>query len=108
MLYELRIYEAVPGKLPALNNRFEKHATRFFAKHGIRTVGFWTTLVGPSALEFTYLLSYDSMADRERKWNAFSTDPEWLAVKRETEADGPLWSNIRNQFLAPISYSPLP
>jgi hypothetical protein len=108
MLYELRVYEAVPGKLPALNQRFEKHATRFFAKHGIRMVGFWTTLVGASANEFTYMLAYDDLADRERKWTAFSTDPEWLAVKRETEANGPLWANIRNQILAPTSYSPQP
>ena len=108
MLYELRVYEAVPGKLPALNQRFEKHTTRFFAKHGIRMVGFWTTLVGPSANEFTYMLAYDDMADRERKWTAFSTDPEWLAVKRETEAKGPRWANIRNQFLTPTSYSPQP
>lgn len=108
MLYELRIYEAVPGKLPALNQRFEKHTLGFFAKHGIRAVGFWTTLVGPNANELTYMLAYDDMADRERKWTAFSTDPGWLAVKRETEADGPLWAIIRNQFLTPTSYSPLP
>ena len=108
MLYELRIYEAQPGKLPALHSRFEQHTTRLFAKHGIGMAGFWTTLVGPSANEFTYLLRYDDMADRERKWMAFTTDPEWLAVKRESEANGPLLANIRNQFLTPTSYSPLP
>lgn len=108
MVYELRVYEAMPGKLPALNARFEQHATRFFAKHGIRMVGFWTTLVGQNANEFTYMLAYDDLADRERKWTAFSTDPEWLAVKRETEANGPLWATIRNQILSPTAYSPQP
>ena len=107
MLYELRAYEAVPGKLPALISRFENHTTRFFTKHGITVIGFWTTLIGPSANDFTYLVAYENMADREKKWTMFSTDPDWLAIKRETEKDGPLWANIRNQFLTPTSFSPL-
>ncbi|MBI5290802.1 MAG: NIPSNAP family protein [Chloroflexi bacterium] len=107
MLYELRIYEAMPGNLGAVSARFENHTTRFFARHGITAIGFWTTLVGPASNEFTYLLAYENMADREKKWNAFAGDPEWLAVKRETEKDGPIVANIRNQFLAPTPYSPL-
>ena len=107
MLYELRIYEAMPGQLPAVNARFENHTIKFFAKHGIAVVGFWTTAVGPSANELTYLLAYADMADREKKWSAFAADPDWLAVKRETEKDGPIVANIRNQFLSPTSYSPL-
>ena len=36
MLYELRIYKTVPGRLPAINERFAKHtAISFFKKHGI-------------------------------------------------------------------------
>jgi hypothetical protein len=107
MIYELRVYEAVPGKLPALVARFEKHTTQFFSKHGITMIGFWTTAVGPSANDLTYLLAYENMADREKKWTAFSNDPDWLAIKRETEKDGPLWANIRNQFLSPTRFSPL-
>jgi hypothetical protein len=107
MLYELRIYEATPGKLAALNTRFENHTTKFFAKHSIQVVGFWTTAVGPSNNDLTYILAFEDMADREKKWNAFSTDPEWLAIKQETEKDGPLSLKIRNQFLTPTRYSPL-
>ena len=107
MLYELRVYTAAPGKLAALSARFEQHTLHFFAKHGIQVVGFWTTVVGPSINDLTYMLAFADMADREKKWTAFQTDPEWLAVKRETEKDGSLWTDIRNQFLAPTGYSPL-
>jgi len=107
MLYELRIYEAMPGKLPAVSARFENHALRFFEKHGINVVGFWTTAVGPSSNELTYLLAFENMADREKRWAAFATDPDWLATKRETERDSPIVANIRNQFLVPTNYSPL-
>ena len=40
MLYEMRIYHCVPGRLPALNKRFETMTLALWAKHGIRPVGF--------------------------------------------------------------------
>ena len=45
MLYELRIYTANPGKLPALIARFRDHTCTLFEKHGIKNVGYWTNLV---------------------------------------------------------------
>ena len=40
MIYELRICDAGPGKLPALKDRFANHTVDLFAKHDITTVGF--------------------------------------------------------------------
>ena len=48
MIYELRIYHSMPGKLPALLSRFQNHTLRIWEKHGIRQAGFWTTLIGES------------------------------------------------------------
>ena len=45
------------------------------------------------------------MADREKKWGAFSTDPEWIAKRAETEKNGPLVQTFSNQFLKPTSFS---
>ena len=42
MLYELRVYECAPGRLPALHNRFRTVTCRKFAEHGIRVIGYWT------------------------------------------------------------------
>ena len=42
MLYELRIYHCMPGKLPAVVARFENATVALFEKHGIQQVGFWT------------------------------------------------------------------
>jgi hypothetical protein len=52
-----------------------------------------------------YLLAFDSIADREKKWNAFAADPEWLAARAETEKDGPIVAKVVNQFLQPTSFS---
>jgi|SRR6516165_6946155 hypothetical protein len=58
----------MPGKLSALLSRFQKHTLRIWEKHGIRQVGFWTTLIGRSSQEITYMLAWDSMAEREKRW----------------------------------------
>jgi len=39
-VYELRVYEAVPGRLGDLNKRFETLTIKLWEKHGIRPVGF--------------------------------------------------------------------
>lgn len=105
MLYELRIYQAIPGRLPALIARFQDHTLRIWEKHGIRQAGFWTTLVGESNLRLTYMLVWDSIADREERWAAFLADPEWLAISAETEKNGPIVLNISNELLVPTAFS---
>jgi len=105
MIYELRTYHCAPGRLPALNRRFETITLGFWEKYGIRPVGFWTTLVGPSNQALTYMLQWESLAERETKWGAFSSDPEWLAKRAETEAQAIIVERIENQILTPTSYS---
>jgi hypothetical protein len=75
MIYEQRIYRALPGRLPRLLQRFEADTLPLWEKHGLRPVGFFTTLVGESSNDLTYLLAWESMAERETKWGAFQADP---------------------------------
>ena len=39
MIYELRIYTAMPGKMPALLTRFRDHTCEIFERHGMKNVG---------------------------------------------------------------------
>jgi hypothetical protein len=39
-------------------------------------VGFRTTLIGKSSEQITYLLAWNTMAEREKRWNALLADPE--------------------------------
>ncbi|MGD9847275.1 MAG: NIPSNAP family protein [Variibacter sp.] len=105
MIYEMRVYRCVPMRLPALLKRFETITLKLWEKHGIRQAGFWTTLCGESNHDLTYMLVWDSLADREKKWTAFATDPEWIAKRAETEKDGPIVQTLSNQFLEPTSFS---
>jgi NIPSNAP len=105
MLYELRIYHAAPGKLPALNQRFATHTLKFWERYGIRQVGFWVPQIGDSNSDLYYMLEWESLAEREQKWNTFVTDPDWLKVRAETEKDGALVTHISNSILSPTAYS---
>ncbi len=107
MLYELRIYYAVPGKLPALSDRFANHTCGFFKKHGIGMVGFWTEDVGVSH-QLWYILSFQDMADREKRWSAFGSDPDWLKVRAQTDQAGPLVARVENSLMRLTPYSPQP
>jgi hypothetical protein len=105
MIYELRIYRCVPGRMPALLLRFQNETLRIWEKHGIHQAGFWTTLIGTSNHEVTYMLAWDSLAEREKRWGAFLADPEWAAVVAKTEEEGHLVENISSQLLVPTAFS---
>ena len=106
MIYELRIYETIPGKLPNLNDRFADHTVNLFKHHGIHVVGFWTEDIGTSN-QLVYMLGFESLADRETKWNAFQTDTNWQKIRAESEIEGPINARVRNMILKPTSYSPM-
>ena len=105
MIYELRIYHCVPGRLPALLKRFDTITLDMWKKRGIRQAGFWTVLVGESNQDLYYMLAWDSMAEREQKFGAFMADPEWHAKRAETEKDGQIVASITSMFLQPTSFS---
>ena len=107
MVYELRIYHCIPGRLGALHRRFEDVTLKLWDRFGIRPVGFWTTVVGPSSQTLTYLIRWESLADREGKWNAFISDPDWIAARVSSEKDGAIVEKVENQLLEPTAYSPM-
>jgi len=105
MVYEQRIYQCYPGRMAQLLERFETTTLLIWERYGIRQVGFWTPLVGKSNLELIYLLEWLSMSEREEKWEAFRSDPEWIAKREASEADGPIVASIENTFLEPTKFS---
>lgn len=105
MIYELRVYRCVPGRLPALLKRFDTITLKIWERHGIRQAGFWTTLVGESNQDLHYFLAWESLAEREVKWTAFQADPEWVAKRAETEKDGQIVANVASSFLLPTPFS---
>lgn len=106
MLYELRIYETVPGRIGALNARFQNVTLRLFERHGIRAVAFWEDLIGLSN-RLTYILAWEDLAHRDRAWTAFQSDPDWQAARAKSEEDGPIVARVISTIMKPTSYSPM-
>lgn len=102
---ELRIYDAVAGRLPDLNARFANHTLGLFEKHGIENVGYWTDLVGTSN-RLTYMIGYPDLGARQKSWESFQADPEWQRARASSEENGPLVYVSRHSILRPTSYSP--
>lgn len=105
MIYEMRVYDCLPGRLPALLQRFSDHTLALWDKHGIRQAGFFTTMVGQNNQRLTYFLAWESLAEREAKWTAFIRDPDWLKARDDSERDGQILANVSNEMLAPTAFS---
>ena len=107
-VYELRVYHCVPGGMPALLRRFETVTCRLFEKHGIKQIGFWTVAIGESNSDLIYLLQWESLADRDKKFPAFAADPEWIEALAQSRAEsGPIITSVTNSILTPTSFSAL-
>ena len=69
----------------------------------------WTDKFGESN-RLTYIVRYEDLADRERKWNAFLGDEEWNKARAASEAPengGPIVANVINTIMVPTDYSEL-
>ena len=106
MIYELRTYEAAPGKLGALNARFRDQTMPLFKRHNMQVVGFWTYAHGGWSDQLVYMMAFNDMVDRDAKWAAFQADPDWIKARDESQRDGPLATRIRSDLLRPTDYSP--
>ncbi|MGH6727538.1 MAG: NIPSNAP family protein [Pseudolabrys sp.] len=105
MIHEMRHYICVPGRLPALLKRFETKTLPLWKKHDINPIAFWTVLIGDGNNELFYLLAWSSLAEREKKWNGFMSDPEWISARADSEKDGPILATINNKILVPTAFS---
>ncbi len=105
MIYELRVYHCVPGRLPDLLKRFDTITLKLWQRHGVEQAGFWTVAIGSSNQDLYYMLKWRSLEERERKFGAFLADPEWMSARAESEKAGPIVAAITNTILQPTSFS---
>lgn len=106
-VFELRIYHAVPGKVPALTARFRDTASKLLAKHDLKAVGYWIPQDAPaSGNTFVYLLAHPSREGAKANWAAMFADPAFqeMAKMEQTEK---LVEKVDSIYMSPADFSPM-
>ncbi len=107
VVYELRIYHTFEGKLEPLLKRFREQETKIFERLGMHGVGYWTPDDEPlKGRTLVYMLRHKSRAAAKESWAKFGKDPEWVKLKAESEANGPLVEKHDITFLTLTDFSP--
>jgi hypothetical protein len=106
-VYELRVYHALPAKLPDLLKRFREHTTKLFERHGIKNVAYWTPTDEPAkSATLIYILAHPSREAATANWKAFQDDPEWKSVRDKSEENGKLVEKVDSTFMELTDFSP--
>jgi hypothetical protein len=107
-IYELRTYTCHEGKLEALKARFRDHTIAIFNRHGMESIGYWVPQ-DPEKSKNTliYILAHPSLEAAKKNWAGFQSDPEWLKVKADSEAAGPIVQKTESVYMTPTEFSKL-
>jgi hypothetical protein len=107
-VYELRTYTCNEGKLEALKARFRDHTISIFKRHQMLSVGYWIPQdAARSKNTLIYIISHESREAADKNWAAFRTDPEWVKVKADSEAAGPIVQKVDSVYMNPTDFSQL-
>jgi len=104
-VFELRVYHAVPGKLPALESRFRDTTSKILARHNLNAVGYWVT-DGASASDnaFIWVVAYSSPEEGKKNWAAMRADPEFQKVLSAEQAEKTV-EKIDVTYMRPTDFS---
>jgi hypothetical protein len=104
-VYELRSYTALPGKLPEVI-ALSPVARTLFAKYGVVSIGFFVPVEQKNGDKFVYILKHASREAAAASWEAFWTDPEWVAAQEASGWPEKVIHAWESTFLAATDYSP--
>ena len=110
-VYELRVYHLNPGMEPKILDRFRTAETGIFKRMGMQPVAYWTAIDGPALLPggggtLIYILRHRSREAATASWAKFSKDPEWVALKTESEKNGAYVATQEHTFMKLTDFSP--
>ena len=106
-VFELRVYHAVPGKLPALESRFRDTTSKLLAKHDLKVVGYWVPEDAPAwDNTFIFMLAHASREEANKNWDALWADPAFQEVVK-SEQSNKLVEKADSTYMRPTDFSPM-
>jgi hypothetical protein len=109
-LFELRTYRShsVLGHRKKVEMFEQGGELAIFKRDGLDTVFFARDVVGAGLPSLTYMLVFADAATREKNWDVFRQDPEWLKLRAQPGyADAEIVSGITSAILRPADGSQL-
>jgi hypothetical protein len=105
-VFELRIYHALPGKLPAMESRFRNTTSNLLVKHNLNVVGYWIPDSKSPAWDntFVFFLAHSSREDAEKNWKEMAADPEFQEVIK-SEQEQRLLDKADTTYMRPTDFS---
>ncbi len=108
MVYELRTYWAAPGKIQDLHERFRSLTMGIFKRLDMEVVGFWSPAApGPETGDLVYILRFADEGSMQAAWEAFRSDPEWVAGRAASEINGKLTEKVASVVMKSTDYAPI-
>jgi hypothetical protein len=106
-VFELRVYHAVPGKLPELEARFRDTTSKLLAKHNLNVVAYWVASDPPTWNNtFIFVLAHPSREEAKKNWDAMWADPGFQEVVKSEETNK-LVEKVETIFLRATDFSPM-
>ncbi len=106
-VFELRVYHAVPGKLPALEARFENITSKLLVRHKLNVLGYWTSDdAGPLANSFIWVVAHSSREDAKQNWDALRADPDFQEMAKSEQAEKTV-EKVEATYMRPSDFSAL-
>ncbi|HEV3278469.1 MAG TPA: NIPSNAP family protein [Terriglobia bacterium] len=106
-VFQLRVYHALPGKLPALESRFREKTSKILARHNLDVVGYWVTDdASASENAFIWVVASSSREEVKKSFAAMMADPEFQEVIKAEQADK-LVDKVDVTEMRPTDFSPI-
>lgn len=101
MIYELRTYQAAPGRMADMDTMMSRDCTAVLQRHGVpQPLGAWIASAGPRLPAYLWILGWSSLEQRNKAWAGFGADPEWQKIRRKAHEKNELTVRVDTQFLA--------
>ncbi len=108
-VFELRVYHSpTERQLRLVHERFNGPEIPIFHRSGIHPVLYADTLAGPNMPNLTYLIPFADLGAREKAWDAFAANPDWLKAREESiTRGGQIVAQSNLTLMRPTPFSPM-
>lgn len=108
-VFELRVYHSPTERQQRfLHERFAGPEIPIFHRSGVNPILYADTIAGPNMPNLTYLTPFADFGAREKAWDAFGADPDWLKAREESiQRGGQIVTNSTVTLMRAAAFSPI-